>query len=63
MSSVKRSRRFPFGWIIVIPAITLLYATNPSKEQLTSFLKDQIRGQADGDETLAGDMKRILINV
>ncbi len=60
MSSAKRSHRFPFGWIIVILAIALLYATNPSEGQFTSFLKDQIRVRADGDETLAGEMKRIL---
>jgi hypothetical protein len=46
--------------LIVILAISLLYATNPSEEQFISFLKHQIREQADGDETLAGDMKRML---
>lgn len=60
MSSAKRSRRFPYGWIILILVIALLYATNPSEPQFTSYLKDKIREQADGDETLSGDLQRLL---
>ena len=60
MNSANRSRRFPYGWIILILVIALLYATNPSEGQFTSFLKDKIREQADGDETLSGDLQRML---
>ncbi|MBE0653094.1 MAG: hypothetical protein IH594_04825 [Bacteroidales bacterium] len=60
MSSAKKSRRFPYGLIILILLVALLYATNPSEPQFTSYLKDKIREQADGDETLTGDLKRIL---
>lgn len=60
MSAAKRSGRFPFGWIIFIIVIVLLYATNPSEQQFTFFLKDKIREQAEGDETLAGDLTRLL---
>ena len=60
MSSAKSSRRFPYGWIIPILVIALLYATNPSEGQFTSYLKDKIREQADGDKTLSGDLQRML---
>jgi hypothetical protein len=60
MSSARRSRRFPYGWIILILVVALLYATNPSEPQFTSYLKDKIREQADGDETLTGDLQRLL---
>jgi len=60
VSSAKRSGRFPYGWIIIILAIALLYATNPSEGQFISYLKNKIREQADGDETLAGDLQRML---
>lgn len=60
MNSVKKSRRFPYGWIIVILVIALLFATNPSEPQFTSFLKNKIQEQAEGDESLTGDLKRLL---
>jgi hypothetical protein len=60
MSSAKGSGRFPIGWIVFILVILLLYATNPSEQQFTSYLKDKIREQAEGDETLAGDLTRLL---
>jgi hypothetical protein len=60
MSSARKSRRFPSGWLILILVIALLYATNPSEGQFTSFLKDRIQEQAEGDETLTGELTRIL---
>lgn len=60
MSAAKKSRRFPYGLIIFILVMALLFATNPSEQQFTTFLKDKIQEQAEGDETLAGDLKRIL---
>ncbi|MCU0458134.1 MAG: DUF4359 domain-containing protein [Bacteroidales bacterium] len=60
MSAAKRSGRFPYGWIIFILAIVLLYATNPSEQQFTYYLKGRIEKQAKGDETLTGDLARLL---
>jgi len=60
MSSARKSRKFPSGWIILILVIALLFVTNPSEQQFTSFLKDKIQEQAEGDETLAGELTRIL---
>lgn len=60
MSAAKKSRSFPYGLIMLILVVALLFATNPSEQQFTTFLKDKIREQAEGDETLAGDLKRIL---
>lgn len=60
MSAAKKSRSFPYGMVIFILLLALLYATNPSEQQFTSFLKDKIQEQAEGDETMAGDLKRIL---
>lgn len=60
MSAAKKSRSFPYGLVIFILILALLYATNPSEQQFTSFLKDKIREQAEGDETMAGDLKRLL---
>lgn len=60
MGAARKSGRFPFGWIIFVLAIVLLYATNPSEQQFTAYLKDRIRDQAKGDETLGGDLTRLL---
>ncbi len=60
MSAAKKSRSFPYGLVIFILVMALLYATNPSEQQFTSFLKDKIQEQAEGDETIAGDLTRIL---
>jgi len=60
MNSAKKSRRFPYGWIIVILVFALLFATNPSEQQFTSYLKNKIQEQAEGDESLAGDLKRLF---
>lgn len=60
MSAARKSGRFPYGWIIIILGIVLLYSTNPSEQQFTSYLKDSIRDQAKGDETLSGDLTRLL---
>jgi hypothetical protein len=60
MSAAKKSGRFPYGLVIFILTLVLLYATNPSEQQFTSFLKENIREQAKGDETIAGDLTRIL---
>jgi hypothetical protein len=60
MSSAKKSGKFPYGWIIVVLVIALLFATNPSEPQFTTFLKNRIQEQAGNDETLAGDLKRLF---
>lgn len=60
MNVKKRSGRFPYGWIIFILAIVLLFSTNPSEQQFTSYLKDKIQDQVKGDETLTGDLTRLL---
>lgn len=60
MAAAQKSRSFPYGLIIFVLLLALLYATNPSEQQFTSFLKENIREQAEGDETIAGDLKRIL---
>ncbi|MDF1559811.1 MAG: hypothetical protein P1P83_06345 [Bacteroidales bacterium] len=60
MSSARKSRRFPSGWIILILSLALLFVTNPSEQQFTSFLKDKIQKQAEGDETLTGNLTRLL---
>lgn len=60
MSAAKKSGRFPYGLVILVLTLALLFATNPSEQQFTSFLKEKIREQAKGDETVAGDLTRIL---
>jgi len=60
MSAAKKSRSFPYGLVILVLVLALLFATNPSEQQFTSFLKDKIQEQAEGDETMAGDLRRIL---
>ncbi len=60
MSSARKKARFPSGWIILILALALLFVTNPSDQQFTSFLKDRIQEQAEGDDTLTGELARIL---
>lgn len=60
MSSAKRSRRFPYGLIIIALLIALGFATNPSEKQFTTYLKERISDQAKGDETLAGDLTRLF---
>lgn len=60
MSAARKKARFPAGWIILILSVALLIVTNPSEQQFTSFLKDRIQEQAEGDETLTGDLTRIL---
>jgi hypothetical protein len=60
MSASKKSGRFPYGWIILILVIVLLFSTNPTEQQFTSFLKDRIEKQAKGDETLTGDLARLF---
>ncbi|MFZ2285466.1 MAG: hypothetical protein WAV93_00620 [Bacteroidales bacterium] len=60
MSSAKKTGRFPYGFIILILLVALLFATNPKEQQFTSFLKDRIREQAKGDETPGGDLQRLL---
>jgi len=60
MSAAKKSGSFPYGLVILVLTLALLFATNPSEQQFTSFLKEKIREQAKGDETVAGDLTRIL---
>ena len=60
MSSAKSTGRFPYGFVILILVVALLFATNPDEQQFTSFLKDRIREQVKGDETLGGDLHRLL---
>ena len=60
MNAAKKSRRFPYGLVIFVLLLALLYATNPSEQQFTSFLQEKIQEQAEGDETMTGDLKRIL---
>jgi hypothetical protein len=60
MNVKKRSGKFPYIWIIFILAIVLLFSTNPSEQQFTSYLKDKIQDQVKGDETLTGDLTRLL---
>lgn len=60
MSSARKKTKFPSGWIILILALALLFVTNPSEQQFTSFLKDRIQEHAEDDETLTGDLTRIL---
>ena len=60
MNAAKKSGRFPYGLIIFILLIVLLFSTNPSEQQFTSFLKGRIERQAKGDETLTGDLARLF---
>lgn len=60
MNAAKKSGRFPYGLIIFILLIVLLFSTNPSEQQFTSFLKDRIEKQAKGDDTLTGDLTRLF---
>lgn len=60
MNAAKKSGRFPYGWIILILVIVLLFSTNPSERQFTSYLQDKIQEQAKGDETLTGDLSRLF---
>ncbi|NLE33644.1 MAG: DUF4359 domain-containing protein [Bacteroidales bacterium] len=59
MNASARKNRFHLGWIVLILILALLYATNPSEGQFTTYLKEQIVEQADGDETLTGALKRV----
>jgi hypothetical protein len=60
MNAARKSGRFPLGWIIIILGIILLYATNPSEQQFTSYLKGKIEAEARGDESPAGNLTRVL---
>ena len=60
MNAAKKSGRFPYGWIILILAIILLFSTNPSEQQFTSYLKDKTREQAKRDDTFTGDLTRMF---
>jgi hypothetical protein len=60
MTSTNKSRRFPFGWIIFLLVLVLLFATNPSENQFNTYLKNELTEQAEGDETLAGTLKKLL---
>jgi hypothetical protein len=60
MSAAKKSGSFPYGLIILSLVLVLLYATNPDEQQFKSYLKDRIMEQAKGDESLEGDLTRIL---
>ena len=59
MNASRKNSRFHLGWIVLILILALLYATNPSEGQFTTFLKEEIAEQAEGDETLAGALKRV----
>ena len=60
MSAGRKPGGFPVGWITAIIFMVLLFVTNPTEQQFTSFLKDKIREQAEGDQTLAGDLKALF---
>ncbi len=60
MNAAKKSGRFPYGLIILILVMVLLYSTNPSEQQFTSYLKDRIKEQVKGDETMSGDLARLF---
>lgn len=60
MSSAKKTGRFPYGLIILLLVLVLLFATNPDEQQFKAFLRDRIMEQAEGDESLAGDLTRAL---
>jgi hypothetical protein len=60
MSASKESGRFPYGLIIMFLVLVLLFATNPDEQQFRGFLKDKIIEQAEGDDSLAGDLTRVL---
>jgi len=60
MSAAKKSGRLPYGWIILVLVIVLLFTKNPSEQQFTTYLKDRIEKQAKGDETLTGDLTRLF---
>jgi len=60
MVAAKKTGRFPYGFVILVLTLALLFATNPSEQQFTSFLKEKISEQAEGDETMVGDLTRIL---
>lgn len=60
MIAAKKSGRFPYGGVVLILIVVLLYSTNPSEPQFTSFLKDRIREQVKGDETISGDLTRLF---
>ncbi len=59
MNVSRGKNRFHLGWIVLILILALLYATNPSEGQFTTFLKEEIVQQAEGDETLTGALKRV----
>lgn len=60
MSAAKKSGGVPYGLIIIILVLVLLFATNPDEQQFRGFLKDKIMEQAKGDDSLAGDLTRVL---
>lgn len=60
MSAAKKSGRFPYVLIIMFLVLVLLFATNPEEQQFKGFLKNKIMEQAEDDESLAGDLTRIL---
>lgn len=60
MNATKKSGRFPYGWIILILAIVLLFTKNPSEQQFTTYIKGRIEKQVKGDETLTGDLTRLI---
>jgi hypothetical protein len=60
MSAAKKSGSFPYGLIVMSLVLVLLFATNPDEQQFKSYLKDRIIEQAKDDESLEGDLTRIL---
>ena len=48
------------GWIAIFLFLALLFATNPSEGQFTSYLEKRIKEQAMDDESLSGSLKRVL---
>lgn len=60
MSSARKPGRFPYEWIILILVMALLFATNPSEQQFTSYLKNKIQKKAEKEDTLTGRLKRVF---
>jgi hypothetical protein len=59
MNASRKNSRFHLGWIVLILILALLYATNPSEGQFTTFLKEEIAEQAEGEIGRASCRERV----
>lgn len=59
-SSSTKNKKFPFGWVIFIVVIVLLFATNPNETDFQIYLKYEFKAEAQSEGALAGAIMDIF---